>query len=50
MHELVSCTGHLFHHPQQVQFVLARALVLSIPFTYFLPTWLPWAFGLTPLL
>ena len=25
-------------------------LVLSIPFTYFFPSWLLWAFALTPLL
>ena len=26
------------------------ALVLSIPFTYFFPSWVLWAFGLNPLL
>ena len=29
----------LFHHPRQVLLVLSRDLVLSSPFTYFLPSW-----------
>ena len=36
--------------PHRCSWSSPGTLVLSILFTYFLPTWLPWAFGLTPLL
>ena len=36
--------------PDRCSWSSPGALVLSIPFTYFLPSWLPLAFGLIPLL
>ena len=49
-HEILSSHNILlFYHPYSCSWSSAGSFILSIPFTYFLPSWLLWAFGLTHL-